>query len=264
MLVPLAVISGATGGIGRVVTERLWLEGYSLLAIGKTPEKCLELDDWLLTHPRYGQTHDVIQMDVTKAQQFTLLRRSLNMYGSQVQVLAICHGASPQVRPALDTYAMYGLETIWQTDIVGTFRLCQDVGRVMVEHKYGSIVFVSSLHAKTTYPQRLAYSVAKSALSGMVRSLALEWGPLGVRINAVLPWQVAGPRTQTFLGEAKAQGYDLLEAYLQRCPSRRLVNPSEVADAIMFLARNEAMNGTELVLDGGVSQSMWYKPFFGS
>jgi len=95
----------------------------------------------------------------------------------------------------------------------------------------------------------------------MARSLALEWGPLGIRVNALAPWQTAGERTDRFVRAAKAQGVDLLAAYVATSPLRRLILPEEVADAVLFLASNGGMTGQTLVLDAGVSASMWMRPF---
>ena len=131
----------------------------------------------------------------------------------------------------------------------------------MVTRHQGAIVLLSSLHAWQTYPARTAYAASKAAIGGLMRSLALEWGPLGVRVNALLPWQVDGPRSQALIAAAAAHGEDLREAYLRRTPLRRLVTPAEVAGAVVFLLQNSAMHGGELVLDGGVSASMWYQPF---
>jgi len=262
---PLAIVSGATGTIGRVVVERLWHDGYSILALGRTPAKLEALQQWLTVTPHHNaQVSYVVAMnfhdaDYTRLAAYYACHRRQD---GQIALLVLCHGAAPEVMPVLSPPAPGAVDTVWQTDVRATIALCQSVGVPMTAQRQGVIVLVSSLHAKVSYPQRLAYAVAKSALSGLVRSLALEWGALGVRTNALLPWQVTGERTTRFIAaHRETTGEDLEELYKQRSPSRRLVTPADVAAAVLFCANNPALNGAEIVLDGGVSQSMWYGPF---
>jgi len=257
----LAMVSGATGGIGCVVTERLWTEGYSILALGKTPEKCLVLQDWFLDHPRPDQHGLVICLDLTCPAEYALIERVLAASPDPLRLLATCHGAAPAPGPAVqDTTA---IRVVYETDVLGTFALCQLAGRYMMPQRQGSIVLVSSLHARQTYPERVPYCVAKHAVVGLCKSLAVEWGIHGVRTNVLLPWQVHGHRSDTFIQQAWDQGEDLLELYQRRCPMRQLIRAEDIADAVVFLASNAAMNGCEIVLDRGVSSSMWYEPFLG-
>jgi NAD(P)-dependent dehydrogenase (short-subunit alcohol dehydrogenase family) len=186
----------------------------------------------------------------------------MEAFDGQVALLAVCHGASPQIRAALDCEAIDGLEAVWQVDVVGTLRLCQDVGSLMEQQRDGAIVIVSSLHAKMTYPQRLAYSISKASICAMARSLALEWGEFDIRVNSISPWQTSGERTQFFIDkEFKENGNDLLDAYHAKSPLKRLVSPRDIAETIIYLANNTSITGQDIVLDCGVSSSMWYKDY---
>ena len=153
------------------------------------------------------------------------------------------------------------INNVFDVDVMGAAKLCNIVGQYMLDAGHGSIAIVSSLHAYQTYPARLPYAIAKSAMLGMSRALAVEWGGRGVRTNVILPWQVLGPRTQRLADVQRHYGEDLIESYKRKSPMRRLIHPEEIADAIMFLHSTPSANGIELVLDGGVSQSMWYQPF---
>lgn len=263
MVSELAIVSGATGGIGRAVVERLWKAGYSVLALGRSPEKLQALHDWLT-----GTPHSRCQVSYTVAMTFpdadyarlAAYCECHQRLGGEIALLAVCHGAVPQPGPFAT--CEQALRDVLMVDVLATVRLCQAIGESMRVQGSGSICLVSSLHSRISYPERAAYVVGKSALSGLVRSLALDWGRYGIRTNAVLPWQVRGPRTDGFIAAYRdATGQDLEERYKQRSPMRRLVEAEDVADAVLFLARNTACNGVELVLDGGVSQNMWYEGY---
>lgn len=260
----LALITGATGGLGSTLAHRLWRDGWSLVALGHTERKMAALCDVLydMQHPP-GQNFSGLTLDFSRpCADWWRVRSSLEQYvrqGYALDLVAVCHGVAPQPGPAL--HAWQALQDVHTIDVLGAFKACEVAGRYMLRQRHGSMVLVSSLHANQTYPQRLPYCVAKSAICGMARALAVEWGPRGVRVNTVLPWQCAGERSQAMIDAARDNGENLEEAYKQKSPMRRLIQPEEVADAILFLAQNAACNGVELVLDGGVSQSMWYKGF---
>lgn len=263
MPLPLAVVSGATGGIGRVVVERLWRAEYSVLALGRSPEKLQALHEWLLQTPHsrrqvlYTVALTFPDADYTRVAAHCECHQRL---GGNIALLAVCHGAAPQPGPFAD--CEQAMRDVLLVDVFATARLCATVGETMLAQGHGSLCLVSSLHSRISYPERAAYGVGKSALSGLVRGLALDWGRYGIRTNSILPWQVRGPRTDGFIAaHREATGEDLEELYKQRSPMRRLVEAEDVADAVLFLARNPACNGIELVLDGGTSCSMWYEGY---
>lgn len=259
MLHTLAIVSGSTGGIGKVCTERLWEEGYSLIALGHTPSKCQGLRDWFLAHPREQQEGHVLSMDLRNDAQIWRIRALIDEFAYDVALLAVCHGAAPQPCQAL--YADVPTRMVFDVDVMGALALCQVAGRYMIEQRHGCIVLLSSLHSNQTFPERVPYVVSKSALCGIARALAVEWGQYGINVNALCPWQVAGERTDKFLKQAHEKCIDLLEAYKQRSPMRRLVQPEELANTVMWLAQTPSVTGQEIVIDTGVSASMFHEGY---
>ena len=153
------------------------------------------------------------------------------------------------------------MRTVYEIDVLGTFALCQLAGHFMLRQRQGTIALVSSLHGRMTYPQRVPYATAKAALGGLARALAVEWGCQGIRVNTLLPWQVESLRTQRFIDTAAQHGEDLREAYTRRSPMRQLAAAEDIAATILWLARTPSVTGQEIVLDCGVSASMWYKNY---
>jgi len=133
----------------------------------------------------------------------------------------------------------------------GTFLCSRAFGARMLERRRGAIVNISSINATEAFPQRLAYCAAKAAVEMLTRVLAIEWADRGVRVNAVAP----GVTRTAMVERAIATGAVNERLYVQRTPMRRLAEPAEIADAVVFLASERAsfVTGTTLVVDGGWS-----------
>lgn len=260
MMRPLAVVTGATGGIGSAVVRRLLRAEYDILAVATDAERLQSLQE---TDPQHIFPL-ALNVCVSQSVWLTSLMTAFDYYGIDptIDVLVCAHGYPPVKTPSITLSMHDEFIPVVLTDIGGTFLSAQAVVPYMIRQQRGSMVFISSLHAHQTYPARAAYAAAKAGIGGMARSLALEWGHVGITVNTLLPWQVAGTRTFLLAHQhEQATGEDLLTQYQHRSPQRRLVSEEDVADAALFLLQNRSCNGMELVLDGGVSASMWYKDF---
>ncbi len=129
----------------------------------------------------------------------------------------------------------------------------QIAGRAMAD-RGGVMVFVASVSGLTSAPRHAAYGAAKAALMSLVRTVAVELGPRGVRVNAVAPGAVWTPRVAALLGE-EGRARNLANA-----PLRRIGTPADVASTILFLASDLSsyLTGQTLVLDGGVGAKFPY------
>jgi NAD(P)-dependent dehydrogenase (short-subunit alcohol dehydrogenase family) len=228
--------------------------GYTVIGTGTRPETLDNLDQFLLLthdpahyllwHTRLGTTEaaDAL-LDATRPYGLTTL-------------LVTAHGAAPRISPTLDV-----LPDDWQAiigpDVLGTLTLAQVFGREMLDAGRGSLVFISSVHALGTYPGRTLYALAKSAVGSLARSLCVEWAGRGLRVNAIAPGQVYGPRTEDIV-QCDPVTWHQMHA---RTPAYRLVGPDDIAATVLWLARTPAVNGQTIVLDHGLTSSLWYAPF---
>jgi NAD(P)-dependent dehydrogenase (short-subunit alcohol dehydrogenase family) len=144
-----------------------------------------------------------------------------------------------------------------EVNLTGAFRLVRAALPALVDRGGGSIVLVSSVSGLVSGTEGAAYQTSKAALLGLARSVAVDYGPQGIRANAVCPgWVVTPMGDRAMEGLAEARGISLEEAYrltTRHVPLRRPATAEEIASCCLFLASDESsiVNGTILVADGG-------------
>jgi NAD(P)-dependent dehydrogenase (short-subunit alcohol dehydrogenase family) len=143
--------------------------------------------------------------------------------------------------------------SVLQTHVLGAFALTREVGRRMIERRNGCILFIASMVSFIGMPQVVAYSAAKTAYLGLVRALATEWGPHGVRVNAIAPgWIASDMLDQALRGDPPRRA-----RILARIPMGKFGEPDDIGWAAVYLASPAAkyVNGVILPVDGGAAES---------
>ncbi len=137
---------------------------------------------------------------------------------------------------------------ILNTNVTGTLRACQVFGRHMLERKYGRIVNIASLSSFVALYEVAAYSASKAAVAMLTKSLAIEWAPYGVNVNAIAPGVFRTALNQKLLDETERG-----KEFLLRTPMRRFGKVEELGGAAVFLASDAAsfVTGEVIVVDGG-------------
>ena len=239
----VAVVLGGTSGIGRVLALGLADAGAHVVASARRV-------DLIASVAREIETRGVRTLrcpsDVTdRASLLALRSRVVDEFG-QIDVLVNCAGRTKR-GPTLD-FSEQDWDAIVECNLTGTFRSCQVFGAPMLERGYGRIINIASLSTFVAFQEVAAYGVSKAAVAALTKSLAIEWGPRGVNVNAIAPGVFKTDLNQELL-EGTGRGQELLT----RTPLGRFGRVEELAGAAVFLASEAAsfVNGEILVVDGG-------------
>ena len=218
------LITGGARGIGLAIALRLIEEGSNVVVVDKDSSNF----PYLLEH--YIVAH---QMDVSSSSEVA-------RYCPHINADILVHNAAIT---GGDDY-----EKIMRTNCDGTRNVTEAVLPGMVARKSGNIVFITSVHTAMPFPNDTAYDGSKGWAVQTMRSLALKYAPLGIRVNAVAPGGV--DCTGAFSGVSDSRKAEIAA----KIPMRRLALPREIADAVVFLASNQAsyITGVELRVDGGL------------
>jgi len=184
--------------------------------------------------------------DVSDRASLVALRdRAARELGS-VDIVINCAGRTKRA-PTL-TFDEGDWQAILDTNLTGTLRVCQVFGALMIERKYGRIINIASLSSFVALFEVAAYSASKAAVASLTKSLAIEWAPHGVTVNAIAPGVF-----RTELNAGLLDGTDRGREFLLRTPMKRFGRLDELVGAAVFLASDSAsfVNGEVLAVDGG-------------
>jgi NAD(P)-dependent dehydrogenase (short-subunit alcohol dehydrogenase family) len=231
--VTLAIVTGATGGLGSACARAFAGAGAELVLVSRGGERLRALAAEL------GAT--ALECDLTDDGAVAAA-----FYGLPVpNVLVGCAGGN-RPRPFLELTGA-DLDWAWRVNARAALAPAQAVARRMVAAgRGGAIVTVTSQMGHVGGRERTAYCAAKHAVEGASRALALELAPYGIRVNTVAPTFVETPMTRPFLADPTVR-----EGVISRIPLGRLGTPEEVAAAVLFAASSELMTGASLRVDGG-------------
>lgn len=230
------VITGAAGGIGAALCERMRTDGYLTIGIDRNAAPAADID---------------LQLDMRESEELVKLGRTL---ARDYELKAIVHNAAAQpIAGAGDTSLDDWVEAL-RVNVIAVDALVAGT-RESLANNDGSVVVISSAHARATTGGVTAYATTKAALEGWVRSAALDLGP-GIRVNAVAPGAIDTAKLREGFARWGEESAEERKAILrQRTALRRIGEPSEVAGAVSFLIGDDArfVTGAVLVVDGGAT-----------
>ncbi|XOB98361.1 3-hydroxybutyrate dehydrogenase [Deinococcota bacterium DY0809b] len=229
-----ALVTGAAGGIGRAVAERLTAEGYRVVMHDKEPSGAQEA-------ARLGAAF--VQADLADPKEVWRLAVEARRAFGRVDVLV--NNAGFQHVAPLERFPLDAWQAMQQVMVTAPFQLIRSFLPEMKERGWGRIVNMGSIHSTVASPYKAAYVTAKHALLGLTRAAALEAGEAGVTVNAVCPAYVRTPLVERQI-EDQARNLGIPEAeviekvMLEPAAVKRLIEPEEVAALVAFLASGEA------------------------
>jgi len=239
----VAVVIGGTSGIGRALAHGLAEAGADVVP---TSRRQSQVEAAASEIEALGRRTLRVTSDVAdRASLDALLASSIKEFG-KVDIMINCAGRTKRA-PTLD-FSEQDWSDIIETNLTGTLRACQVFGRHMVERGYGRIINIASLSSFVALYEVAAYAASKAAVASLTKSLALEWSPRGVTVNAIAPGVFRTALNQKLLDESE-RGRE----FLLRTPMKRFGQVEELAGAAVYLASDAAsfVTGEILVVDGG-------------
>ena len=239
----VAVVIGGTSGIGRAIAHGLAEAGADVVASSRRVE---QVEAAAKEIEERGRQTLRITSDVADTKSLERLRNEIVSAFGKVDILVNCAGKTKRA-PTLD-FSEQDWNDILDTNLTGTLRACQVFGRHMIERGYGRIINIASLSTFVALLEVAAYSASKAAVASLTKSMAIEWAPHGVNVNAIAPGVFRTALNQKLLDETE-RGRE----FLLRTPMKRFGKVEELAGAAVFLASDAAsfVTGEILVVDGG-------------
>lgn len=242
------VVTGGSGGIGRACLAAFHAEGARVVALDHAADSAQAVAAAL---DPSGHTARGIGCDIGDPEAVAAAARIVQDQFGGADVVVNNAGI---LRPApLENVGPDDWTRMLQINLTGSLWVAQAFGRQMMAKGAGAIVQIASISANQPQPMSGAYSASKAAVSMMVRQLAYEWGPKGIRANTVSPGLVLTPMSDAFYADPA-----ILQARQKMVPAGRIGTPQDMADATLFLASDRAqyITGQDIVVDGGLSQSL--------
>jgi len=239
----VAVVIGGTSGIGRAIAHGFADAGADVIPTSRRAE---QVEVAATEIEALGRRSIRVPSDVSdRASLQQVLDEAIKTFG-KVDILVNSAGRTKRA-PTLD-FSEDDWNDIIETNLTGTLRACQVFGRHMLEREYGRIINIASLSTFVALHEVAAYSASKAAVASLTKSLAVEWSPRGVCVNAIAPGVFRTALNQKLLDES-----DRGREFLLRTPMKRFGKVEELAGAAIFLASDAAsfVNGEVLTVDGG-------------
>jgi len=242
-----AVVIGGTSGIGLALARGLAEAGANVVPAGRREELVRKAAAEIAA---LGRRSLAQTCDVTDNGSIERLLKSVCAEFGSVQILVNCAGRTKKM-PTLD-FPESEWDAILETNLKGTLRACRVFGRHMIERRYGRIINIGSLSSLVGLFEVAAYGASKSAVASLTKTLAIEWAPYGVCVNALVPGVL-----RTDLNASLLDGTERGKEFLMRTPMGRFGKLEELVGATVFLASDAAsfVTGHLLVVDGGIMAS---------
>ena len=239
----VAVITGASKGLGRAMAVSLGSAGARVVLVARNQEQLAETAS--LVEAAGGQA-EAFPADITQEEAVRQLETHLKEAYGAVHILI--NNAGVNLRKPITDFTLDEWNWVISTNVTSAFLMTRGCVPLMKGHGYGRILMMTSIMSHISLPERTAYSASKAALLGMVKALALELAPEGITVNGISP----GP----FLTEMNLpllQDEEKNRMFLSNIPVGKWGDPKDIGALALYLCRPEAcfITGTDILIDGG-------------
>ncbi|MDK9429688.1 3-oxoacyl-ACP reductase FabG [Gallibacterium anatis] len=239
MMQKIALVTGASRGIGRAIAEELVSKGFTVIGTATSEKGADAISDYL------GENGKGLVLNVTSLESINALLEQIKQQFGDIDVLVNNAGITR------DNLMMRMKEEDWdiilQTNLSSVFHLSKAVLRSMMKKRFGRIISIGSVVGSMGNPGQANYCAAKAGIIGFSKALAKEVASRGITVNVVAPGFIATDMTDALTEEQKA-------ATLAQVPAGRLGEPKDIAKAVAFLASDDAayITGETLHVNGGM------------
>jgi NAD(P)-dependent dehydrogenase (short-subunit alcohol dehydrogenase family) len=249
------IVTGPAKGMGQAISEMLAREGADLVLAGRDTAA---IDEVAANIRAMGRKAEVVKTDVTDAKQVeAMVRRAVALFDGQIDILVNVAGVTGPIETPVWEINADDFEMVLRANVIGTFLPIKYTLPHMIKRKSGKIVNIGGTSGLRGYRYRTAYSASKWAIRGVTRTVALDVGDFNINVNAVCPGIVQTPRMDKLCEEkARKRGWTMEQVYQEYVDDmalKRVTEPQDVANAVLFLASDESrqLTGHEIVVDGG-------------
>ena len=243
----LAIITGASMGIGKEIARAFAAAGAEIIVTARTESKLIELKEEV--EKDGGKCHFLVN-DITNINQIQDLADFIREKLSEEEkdLVLVNNAGFGFTKPVLEV-TQEDFDLITSTHLRGTFFCCQKIGEIMLERGYGKIINLGSTWGYTTDAKKAPYCMAKAGIAHMSRAISTEWAPNGIRINTLAPTGTVTEFTQKTWESMPERA----KGILSRIKLGRFAYPSDHLGAAIFLASSASdfITGQTIYVDGG-------------
>ncbi|KKW90125.1 SDR family NAD(P)-dependent oxidoreductase [Sphingobium chungbukense] len=238
----VAVVTGGASGIGHAIVDEFVREGAAVAIVDFDADRGSAAAESI---SKSGGNATFFSADLSREHEVeSVIKQVIERLGGVH--IAVSSAGVAKLEPT-DTLSLSGWHKTMQVNLDGTFLVARECIKWMTLNGGGSIVNIASIHGHVGFPNHAAYTASKGAVVNLTRTLAVEFGKSGVRVNAVCPGVILTPLVQN------AATPELLAELTNMHPIGRLGRVEEVAKAVLFLASEDSsfVTGSSLFVDGG-------------
>jgi len=238
----VAVVTGASRGIGRVISQTFGREGARVVCAARSRDLVEETADRIVS--KGGEAIALVADLTDECQARRVIEGAVEVFGG-LDVLVNNAGDSGPTAPVQD-YPLDGWHYTLNSCLTSSYLCARFAAKAMIAAGGGSIVSISSMAGRRGLANRVGYCAAKAGQMGLTYGLAKELGQWGIRVNAIVPAAVAGDRIDRVIAaQAEVQGLSrerVRTALVDRAPLRRLATADDIAALAVFLASDQALS----------------------